>query len=157
MTKGSPPIDNFSAVEKNLTYVGYAAIVLTTTPLSITCARSPARCADTAAARPHGPPPTITRSASFAIGFIRWSDDADRARGKRALHADDLITAGAHTHVRDLRLDERLDAVEVATGLRRQIRKAPSIGRRCLPTIEPLVPGHSAIEQIQITGKLLVH
>jgi len=69
MTKGNPPIDSFSAVEKNLTYVGYAAIVLTTTPLSITSARNPARCAETATASPHGPPPTITTSASFAISL----------------------------------------------------------------------------------------
>src|SRR5882762_7611029 len=136
--------------------MGYAAIVLTTTPLSITCARSPARCAETAAARPHGPPPTITRSASFAIEFIRWSDDADRARGQRALHADDLITSCAHAHIRDLRLDERLNAVEVAASLRRQISKASSFRRSGLPAVEPLVTGHGATEHIQVAGKFLV-
>src|SRR5258705_6556460 len=114
MTNGSPPIDSFSAVEKNLPYVGYGAIVLTTTPLSITCARNPARCAETAAASPHGPPPTITTSASFAISVIpARSGYANGARWKRALHTDDLIPAGANAAARDLRPARRLYAIAV--------------------------------------------
>src|SRR5450759_1956808 len=131
-------------------------MVLTTTPLSITCARSPARCAETAAARPHGPPPTITRSASFAISLISRSGDADGARGKRALYADDLIAASAHTHVGDLSLDERLYAVEIAPSLYRQIREASRVRRRRLPAVEPLVPRHRAVEHVQIARELLV-
>src|SRR5450759_2073209 len=136
--------------------MGYAAMVLTTTPLSITCGRSPARCAETATARPHGPPPTITRSASVAIGLISRSGDADGARGKRALYADDLIAASAHTHVGNLRLDERLYAVEVATRLYRQICKVPSFRCSRLPAVEPLVPRHRTAEHVQIAGELLV-
>src|SRR6478672_3796339 len=111
MTKGRPPTVNFSAVEKNLVYVGYDAIVLTTTPLSITRGLRPARCADTAAARPHGPAPTITRSASFLIGLTLRSGYADRSCWERALHTNDLIATGAHTDVSDLRFNQRLNAI----------------------------------------------
>src|SRR5689334_13634219 len=121
MTNGSPPIVSFSAVEKNLTYVGYAAMVLTTTLLSMTSGRSPARCAETAAARPHGPPPTITRSASFDIAL--GSGDDGGTDWERALDPDDLVAASPDAHVCDLCFDERLDTIEVATRLGRQIRQ----------------------------------
>ncbi len=71
MTNGSSPIASFSAVEKNRTYAGYAAIVLTATCDSITSGLSPALCAEIAAARPHGPAPTMTRSASSDIALNR--------------------------------------------------------------------------------------
>src|SRR6266566_8424500 len=106
----------------------------------MTCGRNRARCAETAAARPHGPPPTITRSASFAIASIQGSGYADRTGGKCALDADDLIAPGPDADVSDLRLYQRLYAVEVATGLDRQICKASSSRCSCLPPIEPLVP-----------------
>src|SRR3954471_4017327 len=132
-------------------------MVLTTTPDSITMGLSPRRCADTAAARPHGPAPTITRSASFDISPARRSGYADRASRQRALDADDLIAPRSNADVRDLGLDQRLNAVEVSPRLRRQIGQAPRVGGGRHPAVEPLVSWHRALQQIKITRKLLVH
>ena len=57
-----PPNDNFSAVEKNVAYVGYCVMELTTQSPSNTSASSPARRAEIAAARPHGPAPMMAMS-----------------------------------------------------------------------------------------------
>jgi hypothetical protein len=61
---GRPPIDSFSAVEKNVAYVGYCVTVLHTGPLSSTATERPARIALIAAARPHGPAPTTATSTT---------------------------------------------------------------------------------------------
>src|SRR5688500_16726502 len=100
--KGTPPSDSFSAVEKKVTYVGYWAIVLQMTCASRTSGLSPARCALIAAASPHGPPPTIRRSQS-----------------------DDLVTPRSDAHVRDRRLRQLVNAVEVLPRLLGQILDAP--------------------------------
>src|SRR3954467_15030428 len=125
-------------------------MVLTTTPDSITTGFSPTRCADTAAARPHGPAPTITRSASFDISPTWRSDYAYRAGRQRTLDADDLVASRADADIRDLGLDQRLDAVEVSPRLRGQIGQAPRVGGGGHPAIEPLVSWHRALQQIEI-------
>src|SRR5215210_849274 len=95
-------------------------MVLTTTSPSSTTAERPARCAETAAASPHGPPPTIRRSTGSAER-ISLSGCASRNSGKRALHTNDLVTPGADAHVGDLRLDKLLDAIEVTSRRARKI------------------------------------
>ena len=62
MTNGIPPNESFGAVEKKVAYVGYCAIVLTTQSASKIAVLSPARSHEIAAARPHGPAPTIATS-----------------------------------------------------------------------------------------------
>src|SRR6185295_16923253 len=62
MMNGSPPSDSFSAVEKNVAYVGYWEMLATTTLDSTTSTLNPACIAEMAQARPHGPAPTIRRS-----------------------------------------------------------------------------------------------
>src|ERR671926_251266 len=96
-------------------------MVLTTTPLSMTSGLRPPCCAETAAARPHGPPPTITRSASFAIRRLRLSGYTHRTCRQRAFHADDLISPRSDTDVGDLGFDQRLNAIKISTRLTRQI------------------------------------
>src|SRR4051812_45058106 len=112
MTKGSPPMVSFSAVEKNLTYVGYASIALTATWLSTTRGFTAAGWAKTAAARPPGSPPTITRSASLSI-VSAISDAYDCAQRTGSFPTDDVIATRPPTLVRDLRFDQRLDSIEV--------------------------------------------
>src|SRR5688572_16978351 len=99
MMNGSPPSDSFSAVEKNVAYVGYCAMLATTTLDSSTSTVSPARIAEIAQARPHGPAPTIRRSSA-------------------SLFFNDLVAARADAHVRDARLGQLLEAIEIlARGL----------------------------------------
>src|SRR6266550_960558 len=130
-------------------------MVLTTTLLSMTRGRRPARWAETAAARPHGPPPTITRSASFSIALGVLGDDRGTDRD-RALYADDLVAARSDADVGDLCLDEGLDAIEVAPRLRRQVGQSPCGSRAGPPPLEPLVARDGPLQQVEIARELLV-
>src|SRR5947209_1046801 len=132
-------------------------MALTTTPLSITSGLSPARCAETAAARPHGPPPTITRSASFGIGLMRRSGYTNRARRQRALYTDDLISTRANADIGDLSLDQRLNAIEIAARIAGQLGKTARVGGAGLPSLKPFVARLHVLEQLEITRELLVH
>src|SRR4051794_7482109 len=119
-------------------------MVLTTTLLSITRGRRPARCADTAVARPPGPPPTITRSASFAIAFAILNDCC-RTDRNRALDSDDLVAARADAHVGDLGFDQRLNAIQIPARFGRQIRQSSGGGSAGSPPFEPFVPRYRTL------------
>src|SRR5262245_5335501 len=87
-----------------------------------------------AQARPHGPAPTMRRSSD--TGFFT----AD-------LSSDDLISPRSHAHVRDRRLHQLPQPIEIPTSLLRQIFDPPGILRRSLPAVEPLVARHYLLER----------
>src|SRR4051812_42447020 len=116
MMNGRPPSESFSAVEKKVAYVGYCAMLATTTLDSRTSTLNPARIAEMAQARPHGPAPTTIRS------FL-----------------NDLVATRADAHVRHARLRQLLEPVEILAGrLRQRIDLAAPCGRR-VPPVEPFV------------------
>src|SRR2546430_1343169 len=91
----------------------------------MTSVLSPARCAEIAAASPHGPPPTMSRSS---------------------IEPDDLIASRPHTHIGDARLDQLLQPIQIRARRARQIGQAASFARRLLPAFHPLVARHHVVE-----------
>src|SRR5215831_8139422 len=101
--------------------------------------RNPARLAEIAAASPHGPPPTITRSTASGMS-----------------KSDDLIATRAHAHVRDSRFDELLQPIEIGPGLGRQIGEPATRARRTEPAVEPLVSRRDLVERRHVAGEFRV-
>jgi hypothetical protein len=83
-------------------------------------------------------------------------DDGGGTRRHSALYTDDLIATSTDAHVRYRRLDERLNAIEVAACLLRQVSECARIGRRLLPPFIPFIPRNGAVENAQVAGKLFV-
>src|SRR4051812_26598205 len=108
-------------------------MVLTTDWASMTTARSPARCAEIAAARPHGPAPTMSRS-TVSLGSV----------------VNDLIPLRPHAHEAHRNLGELLEPVEVPTRARRQLVHLARIGGRRLPAFHPFVVGGHTFERGQV-------
>src|SRR5688572_8941848 len=86
-----------------------------------------------AAANPHGPPPTISRS-----------------------HSDDLVTTRSDAHVSDGRLRQLLQAIEIATRGGGQVLDPARRSRGALPPRHPLVLRRGALQRREIGGKLVV-
>src|SRR5688572_23408455 len=131
-----PPISMRSAVEKNVRYVGYPAIDDTTHDASMTIARHPARSIAMAAARPHGPAPTMTTSVS---------------------ESNDLISPRADADIGDPRLRQLLNAVQVAARLSWKIVETPSFRRRSTPALHPLIARTYSIQRHEVARKLREH
>src|SRR5215475_2482864 len=108
-------------------------MVLTTDAPSSTSVESPARCAEIAAASPHGPPPTMRRSI---------------------IEADDLVAPRADADVGDPRLDQLLQAIDIRARRGRQVLESTQVARRLLPAFHPLVARHDAIERRDVARKL---
>src|SRR4051812_23208194 len=92
MMNGTSPSESFSAVEKNVAYVGYWAMLATTTLASSTSTDKPARIAEIAAASPHGPAPTIRRSTVVILSEAK--DDRchpERSEGPVSLRAKQVL------------------------------------------------------------------
>src|SRR5918912_1331410 len=99
---------------------------LTTHERSNTTALSPARFMAIAAASPQGPAPTMATSVEGIMAPVP------------SLHPDDLVAPRAYAHVRDRRLGQPLDAVQVAARAARQVRERPRAGRGAPPPFDPL-------------------
>src|SRR5215467_11154450 len=111
-------------------------MVFTTTADSITTVLKPARFAEMAAASPHGPPPTIRRSTASVI-----------------LEPDDLVAPRADAHVRNARLDQLLEPVEIGSRLRGQILESPAFARGLEPSFEPLIARRDLVQRRHIAGE----
>src|SRR3954451_17395289 len=108
-------------------------MVLTTDWASMTTARSPARCAEIAAARPHGPAPTMSRSTVSLRSVV-----------------NDLIPLRPHAHEAHRNLGELLEPVEVPTRPRRRVAHLARVGGRRLPALHPLVVRGHSLERGQV-------
>src|SRR5215213_587277 len=91
-------------------------MLATTTLDSRTSTSNPARIAEMAQARPHGPAPTMIRSL-----------------------VNDLVASRANAHVRHASLRQLLQPVEILASGFRQCVDLPAVGGRRVPAIEPLV------------------
>src|SRR3954468_18907406 len=136
MMNGSPPSESFSAVEKNVAYVGYSLMLATTTFDSSTSTLRPARMAEMAQARPQGPAPTIRRSAGSLL--------------------NDLVAARPDAHVRHARLRQLLHAIEVLPRRLRECVDLAALGRGRVPPVEPFVDRLAAVQQRPFAGELVM-
>src|SRR5215510_12146299 len=75
-------------------------------------------------------------------------------RSTTVLQADDLIPPCAYTDVRDPRLDELLQPIDVRTRLRWQILETPRVAGGPLPTFHPLVTRHDLVDDRDVARKL---
>src|SRR4051794_40733101 len=119
----------------------------------MTSGSSPARWAEIAAARPHGPAPTITRSTSFCSRVNVLADGGGRRRNG-TFDSYDLIPPRADADIGDRCLDQGFDPVEVSARCLGQIRKSTRLRRGAPPPVEPFVSGSCTIENTQVTRKL---
>src|SRR5919109_2867956 len=117
---------------------------LTTHERSNTTALRPARFMAIAAASPQGPAPTMATSVEGVIAPIA------------SPRPDDLVAPRAHAHVRDRRVGERLDTLEIAARAARQVGERPRRRRGAPPPFEPLGAGPNALQRHEVARKLVV-
>src|SRR5688572_11680809 len=96
-------------------------------------ARHPARSIAMAAARPHGPAPTMTTSVS---------------------ESNDLISPRADADVRNPSLRQLLNAIQIAACLGWKIVETPGLRRRTAPALHPLVAGANGFQCDEVARKL---